>query len=96
MNACATSRIDASQTVSFAKHFLDHGHLGFIGTEAAIPDMVAAEFSASFYSRLLAGDSLGVALLDARRQLKDWYGNPLGLLYTMYADPRISIEGAPA
>ena len=92
MNACDTSRINPATASSFAKYFLHGKHHGFIGTETAIPDKIASEVSASFYRRLLAGDPLGLALWRARRLLMYRYGNPLGLFYTMYADPGVGLE----
>jgi hypothetical protein len=95
MNACDTSRIDPATASSLAMYFLQEKHHGFIGTETAIPDNIASEVSAHFYTRLLADDPLGVALWRARRLLMYGYGNPLGLFYTMYADPRVCLEEAP-
>jgi CHAT domain len=90
MNACDSSRIDPNTSASFAEYFLDQGNLGFIGTESAIPDLVAAEFSRYFYTELLRGKSLGLALWRARHMLLERRSNPLGLLYTLYANPYIA------
>ncbi len=90
MNACDSSRINPDTSASFAEYFLDQGNLGFIGTESAVPDLVAAEFSRYFYTELLRGKCLGVALWRARHMLLQRRGNPLGLLYTLYADPYIA------
>jgi CHAT domain len=89
MNACDSSRIDPNTSASFAEYFLDQGNLGFIGTESAVPDLVAAEFSRYFYTELLRGRSLGEALWRARHMLLERRSNPLGLLYTLYANPYI-------
>jgi hypothetical protein len=90
MNACDSSRVDPNTSASFAEYFLDQGNLGFIGTESAVPDLVAAEFSRYFYTEVLRGKGLGVALWRARHMLLERRSNPLGLLYTLYANPYIA------
>ena len=65
---------------------------GFIGTEAEVPDEVAAIFSRAFYSRLLAGDSVGESMLAARWELLTHHHSVLGLLYNLYANPDMRVE----
>jgi hypothetical protein len=92
-NACGSSSIDPGSVVSFPKLFLELlGNRGFIGTETAIPDKVAAKFSKLFYLNLLQGDSLGEAIHAAKHFLLKRYNNPLGILYTMYANPDIRVR----
>ncbi len=72
--------------------FLDNQHRGVIGTETVIPDTFAAVFAANFYKAFLTGEPIGQALISAKRQMVDKYGNPLGMVYTMYADPDLQVE----
>jgi hypothetical protein len=63
-----------------------------IGTETLIPDKFAAAFAAQFYTEFLAGESMGQALIRAKHQMVCQYSNPLGMVYTMYADPDLQVE----
>jgi len=97
MNACGTSRLNSISAVSFPALFLeDNNNRGFIGTEIDIPDDVASTFSRFLYTELfLRSCSLGEAVRRARRQLLERFGNPLGLAYSLYADPDTRVEPAP-
>jgi hypothetical protein len=92
INACGSAFVDPVRLTSFPDWFLHEGHRGVIGTETLIPDTVAAEYAKCFYRQLLTGSSLGTALVKARLHLLEEYCNPLGLLYTLYADPDIMVE----
>ena len=97
MNACGASRIAATGALSFPWFFLKNGNRGFVGSDIEIPDDVAAEFSATFYARLvLARQPLGTAFLTARNHLLRRYGNPLGICYSAYADPDLRMTTAHA
>jgi hypothetical protein len=77
---------------SFPRFFLqDNRNRGFIGTETNVPDAFAANFSRYFYSGLLNGLNLGEAIYEAKwAMLKNC--NPLGILYTNYADPELRVS----
>jgi hypothetical protein len=93
MNACGSASIRPDSSASFASLFLrDNKNRGFIGTETDVPDDFAARFSEVFYRRLLCGDRLGRALHRAKWTMLEECGNPLGALYTLYADPEIKVE----
>jgi hypothetical protein len=96
MNACGTSVLNATSAVSFPALFLkDNENRGFVGTEIAVPDDVASTFSRFLYGELFLNScSLGEAVRRARRQLLERYGNPLGLAYSVYADPDMRVEPA--
>lgn len=84
--------MDPSKVSSFPRWFLQRRHLGVIGTETLVPDAVAPVYAELFYKELLTGASLGEAVVRARQQLLHRFGNPLGLLYVLYADPDIRIQ----
>lgn len=95
MNACGSSRTSPLTAFSFPHHFLSSGHRAFIGTETAVPDRVAAAFSAAFYGRLLERRRpLGEAVVLARRDLLRDFRNPLGILYSMYGAADLTVEHA--
>jgi hypothetical protein len=94
LNACGSAAIDYRATPSFPARFLAAGNRGFIGTETNIPDVFAARFAERFYSRLLDGEPAGQALNGAKWDMIETLRNPLGILYTMYADPDLHI-GSP-
>jgi hypothetical protein len=79
--------------VSFPKFFLkENRNRGFIGTETNVPDGFAAEFSQMFYRSLLRGVSLGRAIYDAKWAMLREKNSPLGILYTVYADPDLCVS----
>lgn len=93
LNACASSVEDVRQMASFHRFFLEQNrNRGFIGTETRVPDAVASTFSKYFYSQLLTGSSLGTAIHTTRWKLLERHRNPLGLLYTVHADPEIRVQ----
>ena len=93
LNACGTSKMDPMTAASFPQFFLkDNGNRGFIGTETSIPDDVAAYFSRRFYESLLSGVRLGEAIYEAKWKMLYETNNPLGILYTLYADPDMVIS----
>ncbi|MFJ8083082.1 CHAT domain-containing protein [Streptomyces sp. NPDC096205] len=91
LNACSSAVVEPLTGASLPNFFQDQGYIGFIGTEAPVPDAVAAAFSKEFYRCFLAGQSLGEALRNSRRALLYQYKNPLGLIYVAYADGDIRV-----
>ena len=92
LNACESGGQAAGFGTSFVGWFLGREHQGVIATETLIPDVLAADFAASFYRFLLRGERAGQALLMAKRAMVREHGNPLGMVYTMYADPDLQVE----
>lgn len=93
LNACGTSRVDPMAVTSFPRFFLEENrNRGFIGTETNVPDSFAAEFSRRFYRGLLKGLSLGRAIHDAKWGMLRDRMSPLGILYTVYADPDLHVS----
>jgi hypothetical protein len=88
LNACGSSSMDPMVVASFPRFFLrDNHNRGFIGTETNVPDAFAAAFSGCFYDDLLKGVRLGEAIYNAKWKMLSNANNPLGILYTFYADP---------
>lgn len=92
LNACGASTLDPSLISSFPSFFLRAGNIGVIGPETKIPDLFAAEFSKSFYESFIRNSTLGQAIYKAKWQLLKKYLNPLGVLYSMYANPDLRVE----
>jgi hypothetical protein len=94
MNSCGSGDLDPSGASSFPDLFMnsDLGFTGFIGTETVMPNDIAAEFSIKFYERLIKGDALGEAILLTRWDMLADYHNPLGLMYTLVAEPEIRVR----
>jgi hypothetical protein len=93
MNACGASRMAGGGALSFPWLFLRNDNRGFIGSDIEMPDDVAAEFSAAFYTRFIRWrEPLGRAFHGARDQLLSTFGNPLGISYSAYADPDLRIH----
>jgi hypothetical protein len=90
-NACASSVIRPGGLLSLPELVLRNKNIGYVGTETRIPDEAAHKFSESFYEHLLRQERLGEAITRARLQLLNDHQNPLGILYTLYADPDICV-----
>ena len=93
LNACGSTKITPNGITSFPEMFLFNvGNQGVIGTETRIPDRFAAQFSEQFYLNLVRGATLGEAVFNARWTLLRRLNNPLGLLYSLYADPYTTVR----
>jgi len=78
-------------SVGLAEAFLRGGVANYVGTYWPVGDAAAGAFAASFYSDLLAGSTLGDALLAARHELRrmdsmDWAD------YIHYGDFHFSLK----
>ncbi len=94
LNACSSARGGSLALPSFPRFFLKNNrNRGFIGTELPIPDREAALFSETFYTSLIEGKTVGQALYLAKMELLK-SNNPLGIAYTLYADPDIRVKNA--
>lgn len=91
LNACGTSVTEPASAASWLKPFADNHNRGFIGTMANVPDRVAARFSRTFYTKLFSGRTAGDALHIAKWNLLHDYANPLGILYSLYADAGLRV-----
>jgi hypothetical protein len=91
-NACGSSSIDPASIASFPELFLAYNHRGFIGSETKIPDGFAAAFSKAFYKEFLANRRLADSVYLARWSTLRDLRNPLGLLYSVYADGGLRLQ----
>jgi len=91
LNACKTANMNSVNIHYFAGDFIRYGALGVIATEAEVPDDLAADFTKHLYDHLLNEKFLGESVLLARQELLK-RGNPVGLLYALYAPPIIKLE----
>jgi hypothetical protein len=92
LNACNTG-VNPRSTADFVRVFLGRlGACGVIATEYDVPETFAVEFARKFYEGFLAGETVGEALLSARRYFLEKRRNPLGLLYSAYVELETCIE----
>ncbi|MGP3989335.1 CHAT domain-containing protein [Streptomyces sp. 3N207] len=92
MNACGAARMHATSSLSFPFLFLKNRNRGFVGSDVEVPDDVAAAFSQALYEPfLLRGLPLGRSLMEARNSLLHTFNNPLGIVYSAYADPQLRL-----
>ena len=98
MNACRTagSAPTYTQLSGWANAFLDFGAAAFIGSLWEIRDSSAAEFAEGVYNSLLAEETLGEAVLQARQKRYDDDGDPTRLAYVLYGDPNASVLSQPS
>ena len=88
LNACRSAgpRYRCIGIDSFADMFMRANAGAFIGSLWEIRDGTAPEFAEELYTRLLAGQELGHAVTELRKQAAD--GDPTGLAYAVYGHPR--------
>ena len=93
LNACQIGRSALSLTDigGWAAQFLRAGAAAFVGAYWSVYDQAAHDFAHAFYSRLLAGLSVGMAAQEARATVKP-LGDPTWLAYTVFADPLATVE----
>jgi hypothetical protein len=92
-NACGSSKIDPRTRGSFPRWFVNNQHRAYLGTETDVQDDVATAFSERFYQAFITEErTLGDAIVLARRRLLADRGTPLGLLYSLYGDPELTVE----
>ena len=82
-----------TRSMGVAEAFLRGGIANFLGTYWPVGDAAASTFADKFYTRLLAGDSVGKAVQAGRMALypddKDWAN------YLFYGDPDFGLKDAP-
>lgn len=84
LNACESGRIrgegscdaieaqrSALVSLSLAEGFLAMGAANFVGTYWPVNDIAASEFAMAFYSGILDGEPIGIAMRDARRKIHE-------------------------
>jgi len=101
INACESSKTEIPEgEVSFesnifglASSFLQGG-VFYIGALWPIHDDVAIQTAISFYKRLLSEQTIGTALMNAKKEIQNKYGpSELGwLTYILYGDPTMYLK----
>jgi len=87
VNACS-SDVPSLQLGSFTnlgQEFFESGADVFIGTIAPVPIQRAVRLASTFYEHLLLGESVGIALHNAKATMK-LEGNPFWLFYCLYGN----------
>lgn len=89
LNACDSGRVGLGLTgVDGWAQALNKAEVGFfIGSVWKTTDALACAFARTFYERLQAGDTVGLAMLLARKAIAR-AGDATYLSYTLYAHPR--------
>jgi hypothetical protein len=92
LNACDSGRLAGSPTgvAGWAQAFLAAGAGAFIGCLWSVGDESASAFAQAFYTRLMAGDTIGAAT-SAARQAAARIGDAGHLSYTVFANPAIRV-----
>jgi len=86
MNACQSAELSPAFYDGFVPYFMAKGARGVIGTECDIPAFFAKDWAGRLFQKLLAGDSVGQAVLALRRDYFFEKNNLLGLLYALHVD----------
>ena len=91
LNACDSANMNPASLGHLPLLMLASGFGGVVGTYCGVPSLFAQRFAQQFYAAFANGAPLGKALLKARQDLLFESFNPLGILYTAYADPYLYI-----
>lgn len=94
INACRGAGASPSyhQLDDWARAFLEAGAAAVIGSLWTVRDSAARDFAGELYGHLLAGVTLGEAVMRARRAAAGAPGDPTWLAYAVYGDPRATIR----
>lgn len=92
LNACQVGQGGMSLTGlgGWAQQFLEVGAAAFVGAMWNVHDNPARDFAETFYTRLLAGDTIGAATLSARQEIRR-YQDATWLAYTVYGHPSAAV-----
>jgi hypothetical protein len=92
LNGCRTAGFRPDTLSGFISAFVeDRWASGVLGTEVSVFEQLATEVGREFLDLLLVGESAGSALARVRRRLLA-KRNPLGLVYTLYADSGLTLR----
>jgi hypothetical protein len=84
LNTCQSAQVWNGVKGSFLGFFLGRGARAVVGTECTIPIVFAEPFGRAVLKEMLAGRSVGEAVLMARLALLTENNNLLGLSYSVY------------
>ena len=76
----------------WAEKFMRAGAGAFVGSLWEVTDEAARAFAEKLYQQLTMGDSLGSAVMTARRAIASEPGDPTWLAYSVYGDPQASVN----
>ncbi|MCB0110888.1 MAG: CHAT domain-containing protein, partial [Caldilineaceae bacterium] len=97
VHATATSTLEQPALHGLAHAFLMGGARGLLGTHWPIHDSTSQEFAVAFYRALLQGETLDVAVQQARRALQQRRpDDPLWAAFTLYAKAGDQLRQRPA
>ena len=101
LNACSSGRekicegdesYSGSDTEGLASSFVLGGALAFIGSSWPLPDISAGILASEFYKLVLAGESVGSALHNARLHLKTTRPDDINwMAFTLFGDPTLKL-----
>jgi hypothetical protein len=89
VNGCLTAT--ETEKSSFLEASAEHGFVGFIGTEAKVPNLFAQRFGMEFIRGFIRGGEPLFQLME-RLRLAHW---PLSLLYSVYCFPSLCLLPRP-
>jgi hypothetical protein len=93
INGCRTAALEPKLMLDFVSAFVACYHAaGVIGTEIQVFQQLARSFAEECLRRFLVeGETIGEAIRETRLKLLK-YGNPLGLIYTIYANSSLRLK----
>jgi hypothetical protein len=94
INACRSAGLAATynRLDGWASKFLEAGAAAFIGSLWAVSDGTAREFAQELYGKLQAGSPLWEAAMHARKVAASHLDDPTWLSYSVYGNPRASVN----
>ena len=99
LNACGSAQVEGRYYERLLGYFVDKRAGCVIGTETEMPAFFATEFAMAFWNEVLDNSApIGQALFEVRRHFWEEYGNPLGLLYSLYllySSAEFTVAAAP-
>jgi hypothetical protein len=93
LNACESGQIDSRFYISFVNFLLlDKKAGGVIGSETKMPAFFATDFAKKFWESIQNDKKpVGQVLFNLRKDYWRKYNNPLGLMYSLYANAELQV-----
>jgi hypothetical protein len=92
LNMCESAQVTPALSESFIHFFLNRGARAVVGTECPMTVEFAHPFAEKLLEHILSGETVGQALLNARRHFLMHAKNPLGLAYSLFGAATMRFE----
>ena len=87
INACEMGFVEPLSFTTFIRFFVDRGARTIVAPDCKVSDRHSARFSNLFYKYFTRGDSIMVAMFNARHEMYRKHQSLIGFAYSLYGQP---------